>query len=304
MSPAPRPRKPAPRRKRGDAAAPPPPRQGWGSVARRGANQVTPKPPPPAGRGRADTRRLPPEPGPPAPWEPEEWRREAAPVRRKATEAVARGAGRPRTRAPRAVAKDLAAAVGPREASSAERRLGDAVRAFERERYADVTRLLRPVADQAPGVAPVRELLGLAFYRRGKWTEAIRHLEAYRNLTGGYDAHPALADSHRALRHWPEVAALWDELRAASPGAEVVTEGRIVAAGALADQGEVRAAIRLLRKGAEPSRPKWFHLRLWYALGDLYERAGDMPQARQLFARILERDPSFADVVERVEALD
>src|SRR5207249_1847774 len=83
-----------------------------------------------------------------------------------------------------------------------------------------------------------------------------------------------LADCHRALGHWPEVAALWEELRAASPGAEVVTEGRIVAAGALADQGQVRAAIRLLRKGAEPSRPKWFHPRLWYALADLYERAG------------------------------
>ena len=113
-----------------------------------------------------------------------------------------------------------------------------------------------------------------------------------------------LADCHRALGHWPEVAALWEELRAASPGAEVVTEGRIVAAGALADQGEVRAAIRLLRKGAEPSRPKWFHLRLWYALADLYERAGDMPHARQLFARILARDASFADVVERLEALE
>ena len=206
--------------------------------------------------------------------------------------------------APREVGEDLAAAVGERRAGAAERRLGDAARAFERERYAEVTRLLRPVADQAPGVGTVRELLGLAFYRQGKWSDAIRHLEAYRTLSRAYDEHPVLADCHRALGHWPEVAALWEELRAASPGAEVVTEGRIVAAGALADQGEVRAAIRLLRKGAEPSRPKWFHLRLWYALADLYERAGDMPHARQLFARILARDASFADVVERLEALE
>jgi tetratricopeptide (TPR) repeat protein len=225
-------------------------------------------------------------------------------VRREASHAVERAAGRPRTRPPREVAKDLAAAVGERRTAAAERRLGDAARAFERERYAEVTRLLRPLADQAPGVAAVRELLGLAFYRQGKWSDAVRHLEAYRNLSRAYDEHPVLADSHRALGHWPEVAALWEELRAASPGAEVVTEGRIVAAGALADQGEVRAAIRLLRKAAEPSRPKWFHLRLWYALADLYERAGDMPQARQLFRRILERDASFADVVERLATLD
>jgi len=225
-------------------------------------------------------------------------------VRRQATRAVARGAARRRTRPPREVGEDLAAAVGERRAGAAERRLGDAARAFERERYGEVTRLLRSLADQAPAVAPVRELLGLALYRQGKWSDAIRHLEAYRTLSRAYDEHPVLADCHRALGHWPEVAALWEELRAASPGAEVVTEGRIVAAGALADQGEVRAAIRLLRKGAEPSRPKWFHLRLWYALADLYERAGDMPHARQLFARILARDASFADVVERLEALE
>ncbi len=225
-------------------------------------------------------------------------------MRREATQAVARGGGRARTRAPREAAKDLTEAVGERRAAAAERRLGDAVRAFERERYAEVTRLLRPVADQARGVGTVRELLGLAFYRQGKWSDAIRHLDAYRQVSRAYDAHPVLADCHRALGHWAEVAALWEDLRAASPGAEVVTEGRIVAAGALADQGEVRAAIRLLRKAAEPSRPKWFHLRLWYALADLSERAGDLPQARRLFARILERDASFADVVERLEALE
>jgi tetratricopeptide (TPR) repeat protein len=201
------------------------------------------------------------------------------------------------------VAAELAAAVGERAAAGAERRLGDAARAFERERYVEVTRLLRPLADRAPKVAAVRELMGLAFYRQGKWAEAVGHLEAYRRLSGSYDAHPVLADSHRALGHWDEVAAIWEELREASPKAEIVSEGRIVAAGALADRGDLRGAIRLLTKGAEATRPKWFHLRVWYALADLYERAGDVPRARELFRRILERDASFADVVERTEAL-
>src|SRR6185312_3756084 len=138
--------KPAPRRKRGTEAAAPPPRKGWGSVARHGAHEVTPQPAPKGARPRGGTRRLPPEPGPPPAWEPEEWRQEAAPVRRQATQAVQRGAGRPRTRPPREVAKDLAAAVGERRAAPAERRLGDAARAFERERYAEVVRLLRPLA--------------------------------------------------------------------------------------------------------------------------------------------------------------
>jgi tetratricopeptide (TPR) repeat protein len=201
------------------------------------------------------------------------------------------------------VADDLAAAVGERDAPAATRRLADAVRAFERDRYVEVTRLLRPLAERAPRVAAVRELLGLAAYRQGRWTEAVRHLEAYHALTGSYDEHPVLADSHRALRHWKVVTVLWEELREASPRADLVSEGRIVAAGALADQGDVRAAIRLLRKGADPGRPKWFHLRVWYALADLYERAGDVPRARALFRRILDREPAFADVVERLDAL-
>jgi tetratricopeptide (TPR) repeat protein len=291
MSPAPRPRKPET------------PRKDWGSVARHGAREVAPEP---VVSGARRPRREPPKQGPPPPWEAERWHEEArtAPVRRQATKAVKRGAGRPRTRPPKAVAQELAAAVGERRAPAAARRFGDAVRAFERERYADVTRLLRPLGDQAPGVAAVRELLGLAFYRQGKWADAARHLEAYRAITRAYDEHPVLADSYRALGQWDEVAGLWEDLREASPGAEIVTEGRIVAAGALADQGEVRSAIRLLRKGAEPARPKWFHLRLWYSLADLYERAGEVPRARELFSRILERDASFADVVERLEALE
>jgi tetratricopeptide (TPR) repeat protein len=202
------------------------------------------------------------------------------------------------------VADELAAAVGPARAAASERRLADAARALERGRFPDVHRLLRPLVEQAPDVAAVRELLGIAYYRQGRWSEAVAQLEAYHRLTGAYDAHPVLADCHRALGHWPEVAALWEELRAASPAAEVVCEGRIVAAGALADQGDVRAGIRLLRKGADPARPKWFHLRLWYALADLYERAGDVPRARELFGRVLDRDASFADVVERLEALE
>ena len=45
------------------------------------------------------------------------------------------------------------------------------------------------------------------------------------------------------------------------------------------------------------------HLRLWYALGDLYERAGEIPRAREMFERVRKQDSSFADVAERLAAL-
>ena len=143
-------------------------------------------------------------------------------------------------------------------------------------------------------------------YRLGRWKEAANQLEAFVDLTNGStEQHPVLADCHRALRHYDKVDELWEELREASPGAEIVAEGRIVAAGALADQGRLADAIRLLTKAVKlPKRPREHHLRQAYALADLYERAGDLPQARALFRAIEQASPGFLDAAERAAGLD
>src|SRR5581483_8781018 len=102
-------------------------------------------------------------------------------------------------------------------------------------------------------------------------------------------------------RRYHEVDELWEELRAASPSAELVAEGRIVAAGALADQGQLDAAIRLLEPAVgSQKRMKPHHVRMLYVLADIVERAGDIPRARQLFRRVAEADPEFADIQARL----
>ena len=94
-----------------------------------------------------------------------------------------------------------------------------------------------------------------------------------------------LADCYRALSAGSRSTTLWEELREASPSAELVAEGRIVVAGALADRGDspVRSTCSR-RPTADPKRPRQHHLRLWYALADLHERAGDLPRARSCSA--------------------
>ena len=83
-----------------------------------------------------------------------------------------------------------------------------------------------------------------------------------------------------------------------------MAEGRIVAAGSLADQGRLDDAIRLLSAAKTPTkRPKEHHLRITYALADLHERAGDVPRARQLFGQVAAVDPELGDVTARVRAL-
>jgi thioredoxin-like negative regulator of GroEL len=183
-------------------------------------------------------------------------------------------------------------------------RLKEASESFRRGRFEEARHTLRPLAQQAPGASSVRELYGLTLYRLGRWAQAARELEAFRTQTGSTEQHPVLADCYRALGRYAEVEELWDELRAASPRGDLVAEGRIVAAGALADQGRLDDAIRLLEGGNRPARaPQLHHLRMAYALADLYERAGDLPRARELFGRVAASDPAFVDVEARLRAL-
>jgi tetratricopeptide (TPR) repeat protein len=232
---------------------------------------------------------------------------EAEEVRSAARRAVRRGttptptpegqaARRPR-KPPAALIEELEPVVGGTAAPKVASRLAEAGRAFEAERFVDARRILTPLARTAPSSAPVRELLGLTLYRLGRWTEAARELEAFRNLTGSTEQHPVLADCYRALRRYDEVEALWTELREASPSAELVAEGRIVYAGSLADRGEVPRAIAEIEPAVRRIKHarQFHHLRLLYVLGDLYERAGDIPRARALFDRLLAAAPDFGD---------
>jgi tetratricopeptide (TPR) repeat protein len=203
------------------------------------------------------------------------------------------------------VRQQLSRAVGTARSERVERRLREAADDFEHERFGDAARILKKLSDEAPTVAAVRELYGLTLYRQEKWRAAAKELEAYRLLSDGVDQLPVLADCYRAMRRWSTVEELWQEIGAASPDAATVTEGRIVAAGARADRGDLTGALSMLSQGWRfPKNPKLHHLRRAYALADVYERLGEVPRARDLFGRIRAADPSFADVGRRLHALD
>jgi tetratricopeptide (TPR) repeat protein len=211
-----------------------------------------------------------------------------------------RGGGRAAVAEPDAELRALAGS----DAAAVLDRVRRAGEAFGRDRYADAIRILAPVHDVYPQSSTVRELWGVIRYRQGRYREAAEELEAFREFTGSVDQHPVLMDCYRATKRWDRVEDLWRELREASPSAELVAEGRIVAAGALADRGRLQDAVRLLRKAPlDPAKVRPHHLRQWYALADLAERSGDLPLARRLFQKIRVEDAEFFDVAERLAQL-
>ncbi len=208
---------------------------------------------------------------------------------------------------PHDVVDEITGAVGRAKAGKVADRLAAAARAYERDRYPEALRITRELVDQVPESAAARELHGLICYRLSRWREAVRHLDAARKLSGGDPSQvPVLMDCHRAMGHHRRVEALWKDLRASSPSADVLVEGRLVLAEDLAEVGKLDEAILVLATvGAARNlrNPGDRHLRQWYVLADLYERAGNVPLARELFARVATVDPELADVTERLLAL-
>ncbi len=181
-----------------------------------------------------------------------------------------------------------------------------AAEAYDRKRYEEALRLGRVVADATPGVAPVRELTGLAAYRAERWAMAKIHLRAHFTITGDPQHLPLVMDADRANHRYRAVEKSFHELEENEPTAEVLAEGRIVMASTWADQAQYEEAIALLTQaGAAKSlrNPSFRHVRLWYALADVYDRAGDPTSARELFARIVLAEPDAYDASARLAEL-
>jgi tetratricopeptide (TPR) repeat protein len=113
-------------------------------------------------------------------------------------------------------------------------------------------------------------------------------------------------DCDRANFKFRAVAKTFGELEESEPTAEVLAEGRIVMAASLADQRLYADAIELLTKAGATKQlrnPSYRHVRLWYALADVYDRAGDLTSARELFARVVIAEPDAYDAKARLGEL-
>ena len=211
---------------------------------------------------------------------------------------------RPRAELPKPILQELHATARPGKGEILVKVFSEAAGAYMEENYAEAIRLGEQAKHIALRSAAARELLGLAYYRTGQWSEAAKELTTFRRISGSTEQNPVIADSYRAMGK-PEKAlefCLEIDRKAVEPA--VYYEGVIVGAGALADQDRLDDAIAILeRLDLRPEVAAEHHLRAWYALADLLERRGRFTQAREWFEAVAAADAELTDAPERAKRL-
>lgn len=158
----------------------------------------------------------------------------------------------------------------------------------------------------APRSGAVREVLGLAYYGRAMYKEALSDLQTYRRISGRVDQNHVMADCQRALGK-PEAAVplIEEEMRGRGVPNEAKAEAAVVGASALADMGRYEQALAVLRRFAAKKTEvgRDYDLRLWYVTGDVLERAGRRKEAAEEFRKVVRHDSGAYDAAERLAAL-
>jgi tetratricopeptide (TPR) repeat protein len=206
---------------------------------------------------------------------------------------------------PREIEDDIRRSARPAQQRDAMSRVARAIERLERDDPHGAV----PEAERAKALAPrsgaVREVLGMAYYGVGRWRDAVTELKAYKRISGSTDQNHLIADCYRALGRPEEAVPLADEvLRDRRAPNDVKAEAVIVAASALADRERYAEGLALLaRAKTREDVAEDYTLRLWYARGDILEKAGRRDEAAAEFRKIMRHDSAAFDAAERLASL-
>jgi hypothetical protein len=145
----------------------------------------------------------------------------------------------------------------------------------------------------SPQSATIRETIGIAAYRVGDWSTALKELRAYRRMAGETTHLPIEMDVLRAQGRTKDVELAWKELEKRGGHGLVMNEGKIVYASHLLDQGRPDEAWKIVKPPRMEQRPNEGHLRLYYVAARTAAARGDKVTARKWSDEIITHDPSF-----------
>src|SRR3989442_3060188 len=154
-----------------------------------------------------------------------------------------------------AVLDDLRSTASPVALDAVTRALAAAAALLEQDRADEALGPALEVKKRAPRSRHGREILGLVYYRLGRYPEAVAELRAFRRMSGDSGPDVVLADAERASGKVGQARRRLEAVVADRRRAEADrTEALIVLAGIQADDGDVEAARATLRRG--PTNPK------------------------------------------------
>ena len=197
---------------------------------------------------------------------------------------------------PRWVIDDLSRVTPKQRVAGALEALGAASEALAESRHHVAVRQATKAKSLAPRDATVRETLGIALYRTGRWAESLSELRTYRRFAGETTHLPVEMDILRALGRQADVEKAWEELERRGGKPPVMKEGRVVYASHLIDQGNPVAAFNLTNPTRTTGRPFPEDLRVWYVAARAAALTGDAKRAGDLRNAILENDPAFPGI--------
>jgi hypothetical protein len=201
------------------------------------------------------------------------------------------------------VAEELARVAPRSRVAAAAQELEEAAVAFVGGRFAKARHHAEEAKAMVPRLPAIREVLGLAAYRVGKWEQALTELRTYRRLTGDTTHLPIEMDTLRALDRSDEVGAAYALLQRLGGSPAAMEEGRVVYASFLLDQNRAREAWEITRPASLKASPSDGELRVWYVAARAAARLGDLSGSRRLYQAIVEADPGFPGLDELEAAL-
>ena len=202
---------------------------------------------------------------------------------------------------PPALKDELDKAAGRKESGRLHDRLEAAARAYDHDRYQEARRYLRALADEAQPRRPFASCSVSRCTASGSGRPPSRNSRPFTPCRDRSTSTPS-SPTATAPAVRPPSRGVWEELRQASPGAELVAEGRIVAA-APADQGDLTGAIdSSARPEATSAPPRPPHAPVVRPRRPA-RASRRHPPGPEIFGRVARHDPTFFDAAARARDL-
>lgn len=177
-------------------------------------------------------------------------------------------------------------------------------RAFSAGKHGKALSSAEEAKELSPRDPTIRELIGLAAYRMGRWEQSLRELRTFRRLTGEPTHLPVEMDVLRALERPDDVESAWKMMRDLRADRETQDEARVVYGSFLLDRGDDHKAWQVTSPRQLSAEPRESELRVWYVAARAAARLGDLSTAQQLLNAIRDTDPAFPGLDELERAVE